>query len=1146
MTDPKCIECGKEVQQAITAGLCPHCLLLQVLQPLPPPDPETVPDAGKRWIGPYVLLEEIARGGMGIVHRARERDLGRIVALKLLRGAEWVSGDSLERFRNEARAAAALLHPNIVPVYAFGDDGGNWYIAMRLIEGGSLADWIRRELERTEARARHRQAATILRKLAEATHHAHQHGVLHRDLKPENVLMDASGEPFLTDFGLARLADADARITRTLTSLGTPAYVAPEVASGGSAEATVLSDVYGLGAIFYELLTGRPPFEGSTPLEVLRRVADGDVRPPSSLHAQVDRDLETICLKAIAKDPAGRYDSCAALAQDLGRWLAGQPIEARPVGSLERAAKWVRRRPVLATLTALLAFSILVITVGSWQVSRNLRNVGEQQRRSIVALNVDTANQRITEGDSAASLPYQVDSLRLEAGHPDAERMHRIRMGLTLRDMPRLRLLWRHASAANSAAFNHDGQLVLSAGEDGTARIGRVDGQGAPLLLKHPKPVVHALFSPDNRFVLTLGKDGFARCWGATDGSLRFPAWPITTGLYKLPLSPSASFSPDGTRILSISGSQLELRNPENGTLLQPPLKLQATALYASFSPGGGRIVCSLANGRVQVWEPTATGMELLADHRHPSGVAMAEISTSGRSVASVGVDAIGQVWEAETGTLVGEPFRHEGRHRITQTTFSPVDDRFLTMCFDNTVRLWDGASGRMIAREISHPNGITMARWDRSGNRIVTASFDGTARVWDATTATLHHPLLHHASYVTDAMFSPSGEQVVTAAQDGGIRLWSLHSSTNLTQRLAERPVSLSFFSQDGTRLALTTGGENLQIHSLRTGTQQDVLRLEHGGGGNILQGAFDPTGRFVATATHDGRLHLWEAVSGLPATPAQTIGGTVASMAFNTSGDRIVVLATARNSQRIVSVWSTPALSRISTTPPLGMNVTGARFHPHDNRILTTESHGGIRFWNSETGTASEPMIPGNYAVSEASFSPDGQWFAIAETDMGFTTCPGQLWSASTGQKVGPPLLQQDGTISVAFSPDGRRLATGTEAGTVRIWEVPSGKPRTPIMPHQHKVKRALFSPDGTLLATQTMNGAVRLWDAATGSPLMASRSFAGGMLSIAFQHETSEFLVLDATGVLHRWNCAPTPESIEQLSRWSQDLNGLLPKP
>lgn len=1144
MSEHPCIQCGKPVRQSAIDGLCPHCLLLQVLQPLDPPEPGTPPETNQRWIGPYVLLEEIARGGMGIVFRAKERDLGRVVALKLLRGAEWVAGTSLERFRTEARAAATLVHPHIVPVYSFGDDGGNWYIAMRLIEGGSLADWIRREAASDRGSKRQREAAVIVQKVAEATHHAHQHGVLHRDLKPENVLMDAEGEPYLTDFGMARLADAGSRLTRTQISLGTPAYVAPEVARGGSMEATVLSDVYGLGAILYELLTGHPPFEGSTPLEVLRQVADGEVRRPSSLHAHVDHDLETICLKAISREPARRYESGTALAQDLGRWLTGQPIEARPVGTLERCTKWVRRRPVLATLAALLACSITVITVGSWMVSRNLRMIGEGQRQSIVALNIDTANQWIAKDDSSASLPYQIDSLRLDADHPARSRMHRVRLGLTRRSIPRLTHLWKHDGAANSATFSTDGLRVLSAGADGYARIGRIDGEGTPLVLKHPSPVLQALLSPDSSLVLTLSSDGHARCWDATTGQEQFAAWPVYRPVYKLPLSPVASFSPDGARILSIDGSRLELRDSRTGSLLQPPLELRAAVEQAAFSPDGGRIISCLANGLVQVWELSPSGLHPLGSLRHPNGVTAASFSRSGNAVASVGLDAIGFLWDASDGNQFGVPFRHDGNQRISQASFSPTHDRFVTLSFDNTARIWDGNTGQMAAREILHANGVTMARWDNLGHRIVTGSFDGCARIWNATNASLLQPLLQHGSYVTDAVFSPSGEQLVTSAQDGGIRLWSFTATTRASRQLTDAPISLAFFSPEGSQLALASAGTGLQIHHLLPGAPQEPTLLRPAGREGIVKGTFAPSGRLVATATRDGNVELWDPLSGQPMAPTQNIQGSVSSLSFDSTGERLVATANTRDTKSFLTVWRVPEMSPIASTEPIEEHINWAEFHPTDPVIFSSSSHGGLRFWNPTTGKAVGPFVPGRYSASEAHFSPDGRWIAVAESDMGFATRPGQLWSTTTGKKIGPPLLQQDGTTSAAFSPDGGLLATGTEAGTVRIWRVPSGEAGTPLMPHQSKLRRVLFSPDGSILATLTSSGAVRLWDATTGTPLTASRQLAGGSVSMAFLGMTSEFLAVGGDGVLHRWDCSPADESLEELSRLSDHLSGKLP--
>ncbi len=1141
MSDPACIQCGRPVRQSVTDGLCAHCLLEQVLRPQPAPDPEFLPDANQRWIGPYVLLGEIARGGMGIVFRARERDLGREVALKLLRGAEWVSGDALERFRNEARAAAALIHPHIVPVYAFGDDGGNWYIAMRLIDGGSLANWIQRETSDGSRPADPRQAATILRKLAEATHHAHQHGVLHRDLKPENVLLDANGEPFLTDFGLARLADAGTRITRSQTSLGTPAYIAPEVAVGGSNEATVLSDVYGLGAILYELLTGRPPFEAPTPLGTLRQVTDGEVRRPSSLHAKVDRDLETICLKAIALDPAGRYPSCAAMAGDLDRWLHGLPIEARPVSPFVRCVKWVRRRPVLASLASLLACSVVVITVGSWAVSRNLRTVAEEQRRSIVALNTENANQRIAEGNTAASLPYQVQSLRLESDDPARSRMHRIRLGLSLREMPRLQLLWRHAGPASSAVFSQDGQQVLSAGEDGVAIVGDIDGRRKQVRLKHTGSILRAMFSPDDRFVLTLGSDGLARCWELASGAQSYAGWPVTVSAYRMPVTPVATFSPDGTRILSFIRSRIELRDAETGEPIHASVEAGAPILHAGFSVDGERIITGLADGTAQVWQTSPSGLRLLGSYRHPGRVTATGISASGRIVASVGLDAIGVLWEARTGNVLGVPFRHEGSLRIHQAHFNPVDDRFATLSFDNTVRVWEGTTGRMTGREMVHPNGLTLVRWDRSGQRLVSGCFDGDARVWNARSATLAHPRLPHGSYVTDAAFSPSGDRLVTSAQDGGIRVWNLSPPTNLTTRITEKPVRLSFFSPDASRLATASDDGPLRLHDLQGRDSGRVLELRHRESGPVVKGTFDPTGRFLATTTRDGFLHLWDAGSGQPVASAQPVGGTVSSIQFDAAGQFIAITVEAADARSFVSVWKAPELLRVSSTPRLGEEINWAEFHPDGHRILSTAKFGGIRFWEVATGRPSEPAMDGRFKVNEAHVSPDGRWLAVGEVDMGFETLPGQLWSISTGQKVGRALLQQDGTSSVAFSPDGKLLAAGTESGSVRISSVPDGKPRTPPMIHQNKIGRLLFSRDGTVLATQTLTGAVQLWDAATGTPLTSSRQFPGPTVSMAFADPGPAFLVLGGDGVLHRWDCVPAPESMEELTRLSDSLNG-----
>src|SRR5207248_904399 len=369
-----CRKCGAEIFAGAPEELCTACVLETGLAILPEaldgdgnfaPAPHTkiAAHAAKMLgdLGDYELLEEIGRGGQGVVYRARQKSLNRAVALKVIGLGQWATKAHLKRFRLEAEAAASLEHPCIVPIYEVGERGGACYFSMGLVEGGQLDAVAKREPMPL------RDGAELIAKLARTVHYAHERGILHRDIKPGNILLDAKGQPHLTDFGLARLVETESTVTRTLEVLGTPSYMAPEQAVGNNAAISSVTDVYGLGAVFYQLLTGHPPFAGGATYETIKLLLDTEPRQPRLLNPKVDRDLATICLKCLEKDPQRRYSSALALAEDLERWLKHEPIRARRTGLVTRGRKWVRRNPSIAVMAAMLLVLAVPLGVMIWK-----------------------------------------------------------------------------------------------------------------------------------------------------------------------------------------------------------------------------------------------------------------------------------------------------------------------------------------------------------------------------------------------------------------------------------------------------------------------------------------------------------------------------------------------------------------------------------------------------------------------------------------------------------------------------------------------------------------------------------------------------------------------------------------------------------
>jgi WD40 repeat protein len=1038
----------------------------------------------------YDVLGLLGAGGMGTVYKARHLRLGRIVALKVMKPGR---PGALARFKAEAEAAARLQHPNIVQIFDVGEHKGKPYLALEFVEGGSLEKWLQTTQRPPGA------SAAIVELLARAVHYAHERGIVHRDLKPGNILLQmgnvewatqnadrtfaglpAGGSstsdsipspavpvPKITDFGLAKLLDAEIGQTQTGEVMGTPAYMSPEQAQGRK-DVGPPADVWALGAILYVSLTRQHPFQGQTHVSVLDRVCHHDPIPPRRLAPRTPVDLETICLKCLEKDPARRYSSAQALADDLERYREGRPIQARPAGTLGRVVKWGRRYPVVAGLMALvlvIAASAFGLVTWQWREALYQKGLADQRADQAQAAKADAEAEKDNalvqlHRSSLGQYAFQIAAAQAEIRGGHFARARKILAGcderyrgwehghLTAASQDRSRDLGPFADGAYGLAFDPTGRFLAIGAQDGQVRVWDAKNnklalafQGGPGAM----PVVGVAFSPDGKTLATAGRDGVARTWNALTGKLKG----TFTGNGAPWIGAWIAFSPDGTRLIA------------SGT--------EALERWAD----------------VFAWE-VATGRQLSARRRQRNKPDFVE-SLDGLRQATAEANRI-RVRDAK-----GRPTHSLPAAGITLSdlTFSRDGKRLAGRGSDQTLRVWDVDKEMQIASFALQNIRILTFVFSADGNQLVggALSLGGAVKVWDVASGAEVVALRGHDGVVAEVAMSPDGLQLASSDHRGGVKLWNLHPAKALTLLPYGDRVAGLAFSPDSRRLATISAFGNLRLwSSLRTGpvsvdlaAGQGVNPVPHdvafGLDGRVIATAgpsgvkvrdarlgearllfsdkaaatsvaYSPDGKFLAWAGQDGRVRLCETGEGqLPREFGKEAKGAL-RVAFSPNG-RLLACGCANGK---VHVWDVVTEKQTAILTGHDGAVTSVAFAPLRHK---TPHH-----------LAESKLLLDPAAVVLASAGADGT---------------ARLWDLSKNKETFTLRGHSGAVNALSFNPDGRRLATAGIDQSVQLWDVPTGLPVCVLQGHVRPIHAVQFSPDGQHLATAGEDRAIHLWHGA-----------------------------------------------------------------
>jgi serine/threonine protein kinase/WD40 repeat protein len=911
-----------------------------------PPDADgAIPD-----VPGYQIVGELGRGGMGVVYLARQIAVDRVVALKMVLNADVAPKEFLARFRGEAEAAARLKHPNIVQLYEFGEAHGRPYFSSELVDGGSLAD-------RWDSRPQpFEEVADLIATLADAMHYAHSLGIVHRDLKPANVLMSDAATPKIADFGLAKRLDLGHGQTATGMVLGTPGYMPPEQATGQSKNIGPAADIYALGAMLYEGITGGPPFRGATPYETILQVAQLSPVPPRRLRPETPRDLETICMRCLAKEPAKRYATAQALAEDLRRFRRREPIAARPPTMIERVKLWSRRHPArAAAMATVAAAAVALLAMGihyHLDLSKAYRQVQSEKEfahRQMVGLTLANGSRLAETGDFLSALPWYVEALRLDEKSDRAD-VHRLRIATTLKLCPELLAVRSDESPVIDAVVRPDGKAVAALRDDGSIHLWNLERLNEPAKVfrasrdsgsvRFPDSRNRLLsFDPSGRWLIARAND----CANCIDTSEPTPmAIDICKGN-----GPVAWLNPLPLMLFG-SNDALGNWNPATPFATSPVIPSESAITAIAATARGEFFATGHRNGEARLWTtgdwksnvlPATFPGPITHLHFHPDGRRLLIVSGSTASV-----------WDLEEQRVVGMPMRHS--QDITVAAWSPDGSTIATASIDDTARLWNADTGQPIGDSLKHGSDVLRVAFSPDGRLVASGSDDDTARVWSARTGEAHSPPLLHNGTVTSVCFGTDARMLITASEDGTVKLWRLENvRDDPPPRLArEVPTRLPLGSDGRFELVADANGSYRAHDSVEK--DRTFPAITHPGG--LVAIDVNPNGQSIVTGGNDRTARIWDWKTGTELTPPLRYGGRVVDVVFSPDG-RLVGAASDDNSAR---VWN--AATGESITPLLWHNgaVRHVRFSP-DSRFVLTASKAELAYlWEIATGEEIAPI--------------------------------------------------------------------------------------------------------------------------------------------------------------------------------------------